>query len=260
MVRSSNKNGRGQTALETLFVFTTLIVLAFAIVNLAVLLHTRTIASYAAFMAARSYQVLGDQTGAGFFHEGEDGELLGDLKQVAAIQTADDIFTCAIPWMSVPDGDGNNQNFQFDQKQIGYNERCQSGKRKYEKLNIYDKLEFFPFDDSGGGGLNMNAEKLEEVKDGFAEKDRSPLRYGILKMSYKTRVLFNFFNILPAENDDEDPNAGDLRQAVALSSMPGLDSNGFVYQTVYVPVLLNPGLESGLKNKAPQTNDQGPQF
>ncbi|MBN8553814.1 MAG: pilus assembly protein [Deltaproteobacteria bacterium] len=234
------KNIGGQVALETAFVFTFIIFLTFSIINFGFLFHTKNVATYAAFMAARSYQVLGDQTSSGSqqapYGNGAN-YYLKDLKTLAAMQTAEDIFTCALPWMSVPDGDSDTVINNSDLEKIPLI-RCMEGKRKYEQLNIgvgsanSRSLDFASFkaDESGSA---FEPPKLDLVAGAFGENARETMRYGILHLRYRTPILFNPFNVLKMDNPDQ-----------------------LVRNDVYVPVLLNPGLQSGLKARDKEEKEE----
>jgi hypothetical protein len=219
---------RGQTALETAFVFSFLLFMTFMVMNLGILLHTKNIATYAAFMAARSFQVLGDQTGAQAFLEmvSLDGDQTQRFMQEfegskypAFFRVAEDIFTCGLPWMSVPDGDAEGSLLQ-DDREKSTEERCMSGKRKYATLNI-GEISFAPFDPEDNGSLlSADQSGLEDVAGGFAEDGRNPLRYGVLRLPYRSPILFDPMGTI----------------------------NGRLYQgEIYVPALLNPGLSIELK-------------
>lgn len=238
---------RGQTALETAFVLSSILFVTFTLVNFAILFHTKSIATYAAFMAGRSYQVVGDQTNADFFKEetGQNflgqtggGHLFDDLKgtsgdpTLAVVRAAEDIFTCALPWISVP-GDDAQDSFQNDADAMkkSFSERCMEGKRKYQKLNIGKSLRFLPFDRSSGNDVSK-FKNLELVKGGFSEQGRDPLRYGILNMKYRTPLIFNPMGSFISENDSP-----------------------FIKDEVFVPVLINPGLRTGLQDNR-NSNEQ----
>jgi hypothetical protein len=229
---------RGQTVVETFFVFTMIIFLTFTIVNLAILLHTKNIATYAAFMAGRSYQVLGSQENADSFLEvtknGPNQKFLATEKTLGAIRVAEDIFTCALPWMAVPEGEIDQKPTEFElEKNPGL--RCGEGIRKYKKLNVgsgkedQKSLDFLPF--KSDALTAFGKPKLPEVKGGFAEAGREPLRYGILQMRYQTPLLYNFMNVFGA--------AGTKAR-----------------DKVFVPILLNPGLATGLQDKKPGDEDE----
>lgn len=224
------QDARGQTTIETALVFSSLLFLVFAIMNMSILLHTKLIASYANFMAARSFQVLGDQTAREIFVEATDlqgettQEFLAetkDSKHIAFIRAAEDIFTCALPWMTVPEDDRLGGTAPKDPNKITPDERCQAGRRKYEKLNIGD-MSFAAWDPenakaaafAGGSGL----EKLEP--QGFSEPGRGKMQYGVLKLPYRTPIIFN---------------------------LGGLFGDGFHSNAVFVPVVLNPGLDVKLQ-------------
>jgi hypothetical protein len=221
----------GQTALETAFVFSALLFLTFTIVNFAILFHTKNIATYAAFMAARSYQVIGDQTGAELFDEangsfGKKTKLLGDLgKTVAAFRVAEDIFTCSLPWISVPQGDAL---IQVNPTEVQRNPtmRCLEGKRRYQNTNIGKSLKFSPFKRNP----NPNETKLDDVPGSFTEKGRLPLRYGILNLKYRTPIIYNPMNVFG-------------------------EKGALVQGQVNVPILLNPELEAGLQKAKPGEKD-----
>lgn len=240
-----SRNCKGQTALETAFVFTMLIFLTLAFVNLAILLHTKNVATYAAFMAGRSFQVLGDQTGAEKIEEyssqafGGSPKFLSDIpaKTVAAHRAAEDIFTCALPWMSVPSGDELVKLTDNPYQAKPFQQRCLEGKRKYEKTNIGKGLNFAPFKEAFDNG--QTKESLNEVLKSLREqvtppvkfgerkaKVRDPLRFGIMVLKYRTPILFNPGNILQISGED-----------------------AMVRDEVAVPVLLNPGLSATLKKK-----------
>lgn len=235
MPRGSRR--RGQVALETAFMFSMMILMTFAIVNLGIFLHTKFLASYAAFMAGRSFQVLGDGTGSEFYKEAlEKGggffaseaeqrlmQEIEDSKYPAFIRVAEDIFTCSLPWMSAPKEDRLEQQGNLSGTgTVGIEERCASGKRKYETLNI-GEISFAPFDPSESNnkfGTGKSDQGLEKVMGGFAEQGREPLRYGILRLPFRTPIMFD-----PLKQFTSDYHQG----------------------TVYVPVLLNPGLKIQLE-------------
>lgn len=222
---------KGQVALETAFVFSTLIFLTFAIMNIGILFHTKMIATYAAFMAGRSYQVFGDQTGASYFEEmksksislgggAKSNTLLGDTgKTVTAFRVAEDIFTCSLPWMTVPQGDGTASTGGGRD----FASRCQEGKRKYENTNIGRVISFAPFE-KDASSMVKKATQLNEVTGGFSEKNRKPLRYGIMSIKYRMPILFNPYGAFGANGEEP-----------------------IIRDEVFVPVLLNPGLSEGLK-------------
>ncbi len=242
------RTDKGQTALETAFVLGGLLFLTFAFVNLAILLHTKNIATYAAFMSARSFQVLGDQTGQEAFKEkGQGGQQTGFLSDlgenvVAAYRVAEDVYTCALPWMSVPKGDEKVQFKPDPNKPILAHERCLEGKRKYQSTNVAKALNFQPFKKDDGTGSEEKS--LDEVPGSFVERTgsatllnpnagrRDPLRYGILVLKFRTPLLFNPGNILRINGED-----------------------AMVRDEVYVPVLLNQGLSAVLKKKDEKSKD-----
>ncbi len=240
-------NTKGQTVLETSFVFSGMIFMTFAVMNLAIVFHTKMIATYAAFMAGRSFQVLGDQTGTAFFKESldENGsnpqEFLAEMKNaknMGFIRVAEDIYTCALPWMRVPKEDELNP-IQIKNPEEGptAQERCLSGNRKYEKLNI-GEMSFKPWNEEQERAVDSgDSSGLIPVKGGFAEERqldpsgqdevlganaRDPLRYGILELPFRTPVLFGF-------------GLTDSRDQPIFQSR------------VTVPVLLNPGLQIKLE-------------
>lgn len=228
---------RGQTAIETAFAFSAILFLTFSLINLGVLLHTKNIATYAAFMSGRAYQVLGSQENSESFLEitkaGGAQKFLANEKNLGAIRVAEDIFTCALPWISLPEGELDTTPTAFELEKSP-TARCGEGKRKYRKLNVgtgkaeEKSLDFMPFKIDGS---SLGKPKLEEVKGGFTEQGRSPLRYGILKLKYQTPVLYNLGNLFGSE---------------------GLVARDYVY----VPILLNPGLASGLTEKPPSAEEE----
>lgn len=239
-----NRHSRGQTALETAFVFSSLIFITFALIQLALHFHTKTMATYAAFMAARSYQVLGDMANAEKFEEvdanGNKQRFLSDLKVVAPLRVAEDIFTCSLPWVTVPEGEGNVDFRDEASKPLPtIGKRCLEGKRRYEKFNVSKRLRFLTFDQSQSA-LNKN---LEAVVGGFSEEGREPLRYGILNMRYQSPVPLNVLNVFDLKTADP------VIAGLILYFVPGLQEDGFIRDEVYVPVLLNPGLNSGLEQQ-----------
>ncbi len=221
---------RGQAVVETAVAFTMLIFLTFSIVNLGVLLHTKMIASYAAFMAARSFQVLGDETSASQFietHDDRNQELkpfldeMRNSKYPAFFRVAEDIFTCSLPWMTAPEDDVEEKLDLSEPDKVTLDKRCAAGARKYDTLNI-GLPSFAPFNPEAD--LNIDESNpntgLEVVEGAFAEQGRAPLRYGVLKVAYRTPIVFDLMNFF----------GGQLHE-----------------NQVYVPVLLNPGLKVQLK-------------
>lgn len=203
--------------------------IAFALLNVPMALHTKFVATYAAFMAGRSYQVYGNHEGLSRFseltEEGDETPLLEDVPTLAAIRVAEDIFTCSLPWVSVPSDDVENVN---EDELVGITRSCFEGHRNYESFNINEEIEFESFDRSGGGGAT--GELIESVESGFREgqigghlEERAPLRFAIMRLRYRNPMIIarGFFR-------DED-RFGPERWA-----------------RVHVPILLNPGLESGV--------------
>lgn len=235
---------RAQTALETAFVFTAIIFLTFAMMNLSVQIHTRFVATYAAFMAARSYQVYGDHTGRQGFKEQANGlqtALLDELNTLAVIRTAEDIFTCALPWVSPPEGDvaGSGPAFDPDGKA-----GCMEGQRRYEKTNINKQIAFFVYRDDQSNPFG-SAAKLEALTPGFKEQNREPLRFGIMRLQYKNRMIINPYGVFDGEVEEEE------RGVLVKKTMNEAERNKR-WHRVFVPALLNPGLESGLVDVSPQ--------
>ena len=68
------------------------------------------------------------------------------------------------------------------------------------------------------------ATQLNEVTGGFSEKNRKPLRYGIMSIKYRMPILFNPYGAFGANGEEP-----------------------IIRDEVFVPVLLNPGLSEGLK-------------
>jgi len=233
---------RGQTTVETAGVLSGVIFMTFAIMNLGIVFHTKMIATYAAFMAGRSFQVLGDQAGASFFMEalddngGRTQEFLAeykDAKNKAFVRVAEDIYTCALPWMTVPRADETeSMRMQNPQEGPTTEERCRSGKRKYETLNI-GQIAFKAWNEEQERAIDRgDSSGMILVKGGFAEgrrwdaereeesltdQARNPLSYGILELPFRTPILFGFGY--------------------------SVDGKTPLFQSqVSVPVLLNPGL------------------
>src|SRR4051812_10678922 len=109
----SRRIDKGQMVLETAFVFASLTFLIFAIINFAIIFHTKNVATYAAFMAARSYEVMGDLD-RGFEDENDKRSIdiyevteagkkpssfMDNAKVPTPYQVAEDIYTCALPWV-----------------------------------------------------------------------------------------------------------------------------------------------------------------
>ena len=194
------------------------------------------IASYAAFMTGRSFQVLGDGTASGIFREMKDEnggsqslfEEGAKSKNPMFLRAAEDIFTCALPWMKVPEGDGLQDLQAADPTKKTIEERCMAGKRKYEKLNI-GAIKFIPWEKEKGTSEQAgNNSGLQTVAGGFAEKGREPLRYGIIRLPFRMPIPFKI----------------------------GGDFGEYAQGEVFVPVLLNPGLRVKLvKNEGKQNND-----
>jgi hypothetical protein len=234
---------RGQTALETAFVFTSIVFFAFVSLNAGIYLHTYTVASYAAFMGARSYQVYGNTSGREYYQERSgsagDERLLDSEKNLTVIRTAEDIFTCALPWVVPPKSDilGSAGS---DQARAG----CMEGERKYEKTNINKSITFYKYDDnalaalSGGGGM------METLQAGFKEKDREPMRYAIMQLRFRNPLIFNVFGVFDGA-DSKSEGGNSLNRSVREK----------IWHKVHVPALLNPGLESGLVDR-PTTSDE----
>lgn len=231
---SIKKAQRGQTALETAFVFSTLLFIAFAMVNFGIKYHTHNIATYAAFMAGRSYQVLGDMRGSAEIEEvtadGSRQEFLKELKDkeiISVQQVAEDIFTCALPWVRVPPGDGDDPGFGEDEsdKPTSYRAHCLEGQRKYEKMNIGDekKLTFAVFGDQSAFG---NIE-FDKVPGAYAEEGREGIRYGILTLKYRTPILADPLGVFTKGGE-----------------------NPYAFGEVSTPILINPGLETGVSTEA----------
>lgn len=236
---------RAQTALETAFVFTSIIFLAFATINLGVYMHTRTVATYAAFMAARSYQVYGDHTGKDAFKErtnNGDLGLLSSEKTLTVIRTAEDIFTCALPWVRPPAGDLLSAAPTQDQERAA----CMEGERKYEATNINKSITFLKYEDNALSNF-ANRAQLEALTGGFKEKDREPMRYAIMRLQFKNRLLLNPYNVF----DGKQPTT---EGGITVEKQVDDRERARRWHKVYVPVLLNPGLESGVVEAPSQEN------
>lgn len=247
LLSRKRSRSRGQTALETFFVFTSLIFFAFIMLNVNTTFFTHNIATYASFMAARSYQVYGNHTGAELFEEQltEDTQALleseGDTLTV--IRVAEDIMTCGLPWLGVPEedklgADPSNQDLERD-PYAG----CMEGKRRYRETNIRRQLAVFRFDSETSAELAAanNGSLLEEVQGGFRETERKAAQFAILKLSYKNFLPFNYFGFLNRETTTTDENGKSIRVIQ--------DDNyrARFWHSVHMPLLLNPGLESGVE-------------
>jgi len=230
---------RGQTTVEATVVITGLIFLTFSIMNLGFLLHSKMVATYAAFMAGRSFQVLGDQTGAEFYQENaskEDGGIpqnflneMKDSKYPGFFRVAEDIFTCALPWMAAPAGD-RLQNITDTDREKTIDERCAAGKRKYETFNVGTPV-FIPWDPAGSKSSFFDQTSgLEKVNESFTEVGRDPLRYGVLRITYRTPLIFPMPELQYVDSRDRPRNTAEFHTG-----------------EVFVPVLLNPGLRIELK-------------
>lgn len=240
--RRARKASKGQTALETAFVFSMLLFMAFALVNFGIKFHSQSIANYAAFMAARSYQVFGNMEGADLIEEmaGPGGEIQPLLKEIRDKQrlpvqiVAEDIYTCALPWIKVPDNDAEFA-FKTDEEDLLLQDDpgCMEGKRKYQAMNAGDekKLTFSLFKDGGDFG---GQEDLEDVPGAFAERGRSLLRYGILSIRYRSPIVMDPLGVFTA-NNKEDP---------------------YVYGSAYTPVVINSGLSTGIDTQNVQELDK----
>ncbi|MGA0164671.1 MAG: hypothetical protein ACO3LE_10590, partial [Bdellovibrionota bacterium] len=220
--------------------------------------HTKFVATYAAFMAARSYQVYGNQSGSGVYQEfsqsDPDGvDLLSGEQTWTIIRTAEDIFTCALPWMSVPEGD---ELAAFDEALQSKGVRpCLEGKRKYEKTNIDKKIVFYRFENESS---NQGDQLLDPVPGAYIEPGREPLRFSIMRMRYRNPMLtglMEFFGGLmnPARRAGNEAVDEDMQNIY----------DGRLWFNVHVPALLNPSLNSGVErnngssqedNVAPETN------
>ena len=240
----TKRKSQGQVALETFFVFGAMIFLALTMINFGVMMHTKSIATYAAFMAARSYQVYGDKKGAAFFKEGnEAGRLLEGEKTLPIIRTAEDILTCGLPWLSAPRDDLENAQSLDPQKQKeDMYAGCAEGKRQYKETNINKNITIFRFDKSASlqSLRSQGVSLLEAVPNAYHEAEREPLRYSILKLQYKNQLLYNLMSVFDgAATIIED----DKSQTITARD----DERAKRWHAVYVPLLLNPGLNSGLQ-------------
>lgn len=254
--RLIKKTSRGQTVLETFFVFSSLLFVGFVMMNLNVTMYTKNVASYAAFMAARSYQVYGDhqdllsrassealevypkEIGA----DGNEQNLLEDERALTIIRTAEDIMTCALPWVSVSDEDKLSERDQGQDDEadpLG----CLEGKRKYEDTNINRQLTIFRFDSSSSPDLAQadTGSLLEKVESGYREANRDPLRYAILKLQYKNKLLFNIMGAFDRQATLPDGSGGVITTRVNDSY------RNRIWHAVHVPLLLNPGAHSGVE-------------
>lgn len=245
--RLSTNLSRGQTVLETVFVLGSILFLTFAMMNIGVAMHTKFVATYAAFMAGRSYQVYGDHKGANIFQEKAssfEAHLLSDLPTLSVVRTAEDIMTCALPWLSVPKGDELPSS---GKNPVGVSKRCLEGQRKYEKTNIDRQIAFLRFDgkDSTFGDPE---DQMEKVESAYHEKGRLPLRYAIMRLRYKSPIFTNIFNLFDGMANVVAENGGLEERFVDEAYRRR------VWHRVYVPVLLNPGLSAGVQD-APAGQD-----
>lgn len=196
--------------------------LALAAVNLGTTAHTNFIANYAGFMAARSFQVYGVGTGADFFDEADFGQLLDSEVTATTIRVAEDIFTCSLPWVSPPDNDIINPG---DDSQTF--SRCHEGNRRYENTNIDRRFRVLRFD-------QQQRTEFEEVASSYREEDRAPLRYGILRLRYKRSLLLNPFGIFDG-----------MRNIDGEQVFVDDEFRTRMWHSLHVPLLLNPGLDTG---------------
>lgn len=233
------KRSRGVSSIETAFVFNGIILFTVLGINLASYMHTRFMATYAGFMATRSYQVYGDQTGREAFQEtvfsGEQ-ELLSELPALATIQTAEDIFTCGLPWVRPP---------QDDVIGSGADDRagCMSNQRQYQSTNINRSFAFVSFENPELAERNQAGNFLP-IEDGYAENGRFPARYAILKLQYKNNLILNPYNVFDGDTTDG-RNVSDFDRRR-------------LWSRVYIPVSIEPGLETGVSRAEPDsdaTND-----
>ncbi len=241
MIKRFKGRSRGQMVLETAFVFTFLIFLVFTIVNFGIIFHTKNIATYSAFMAARSYQVMGDYDRVDSPEElnvyetkdakGKITPFMDKVTVAAPYMVAEDIFTCALPWVTVPDGEAEKRPEKPDEDNLlsVTSSRCMEGKRKYKNFNVGDAIRFQPFgEDQSSLTSALSGKKetdLNKVERAYTERGRSPLQYGILSMQYKKPILFNPFGVF---------NSAQGKSKIYVDE-------------VFVPVLLNPGLKSKFK-------------
>jgi len=235
---------RAQTALETAFVFTSIIFLAFTVMNLGVFMHTRAVATYAGFMAARSYQVYGDHTGREAFKEQMQSgtqNLYDDMKTLSVIRTAEDIFTCALPWVNPPKDDLiGTAPINDTTGKAG----CMEGERKYQSTNINKQIGFLKFDEDPNTNFAQRAQ-LETLTKGYKENNREPMRFAILRLQYKNRLIINPYNVF------DGPTTTTNEAGIKVEKYVNDKERAKKWHKIYVPVLLNPGLESGVKD-APQ--------
>lgn len=227
------KASRGQTALETAFVFTAMLFLAFAMMNLAIAMHTKFIATYAAFMAGRSYQVYGDHQGLQAFEEQNGESVLSDLPVLSIQRTAEDIYSCALPWVQVDEDDIQDRQALNDRE--GFISRCAEGNREYAANAMNTQIQFVRFDNEERfGGTDA---LLETVEGSYHEIDREPLRYAILRLQHRRPFVFDFMGLFDNE-----------------SSFSGTRSA----QRVYAPVLLNPGIGAGVIEGGEEDSEENP--
>lgn len=240
------KRSRAQTVLETFFVLFAMIFLAFTMLNFTINIHTKSIATYAAFMAGRSYQVYGNRAGADQIQEHGSQTLLDDQQVIPVLRVAEDIFTCGLPWVRVPEGDLENSsvlNFQDQDSQAALFRSCAEGKRKYESTNINRRLTVFRFDNSVSvTQAQASGRLLEEVQGAFAEPNREALRFAILKLQYKQPLVLNILGVYDRYNARYVENG----QVQIEENVTDRFRNSF-WHDVHVPLLLNPGLDSGVE-------------
>jgi hypothetical protein len=236
------KASRAQTVAETLFVFGSIFFITFAIMSFSVATHTKFVATYAAFMAARSYQVYGDQSGADFHGEVSGSKLLSDLSDqetLSVIRTAEDIFTCALPWMTVPAGD---ELAPFDESSRSKGQLpCLEGKRKYQKTNIDKQIAFYRFEDRSLGS-QQNQNFLEPVAGAYIEAGREPLRFAIMRLRYKNPMLTDLMGAF-----DNWVVSRAARGRTTIDEELERVYDGRVWFEVHVPALLNPSVAAGVK-------------
>ncbi|MGA0164539.1 MAG: TadE family protein [Bdellovibrionota bacterium] len=256
MKSSFKKASRAQTIAETLFVFGSIFFITFAIMSFSIAMHTKFVATYAGFMAARSYQVYGDQRGADFHLENSEqkASLLSDLSEVetlSVVRAAEDIFTCALPWMAVPEGD---ELSSFDEALNSKSQsRCLEGKRKYEKTNIDKKITFYRFEDKSLSS-NQNEELLDPVPGAYAEPGRAPLRFSIMRLRYKNPMLTGLMEVF-----DRWVLSRAARTDQSVDEELQKIYDGKVWFEVYVPALLNPSLDSGVKKASGRQDESEPE-
>ncbi len=157
---NNNKKNKGQTLIELALMLPFFFLLVFVVYDFYLFVTELSIAKYAAFMAARSYQVYGD------YPEREDKKIYQEV--------AEDIINRAMPYIK-----RDEIKTMVDTKGLNEYYTVNNASQKFIDKEDWNKL-------VEGYGLNQNNSNLVNNNNNYEKP-----KFGILKLYIKRNRLFN---------------------------------------------------------------------